>query len=109
MNNNCLSILIIIGWFDNLDERVVDAFYSVNRELGSGLLESVYKKGLLVEFSKIGIPVAQLHPIHSAQLINYLKISKLSVGFLVNFCGPNLVWRRFWSGGSRQKPWMPKY
>jgi GxxExxY protein len=43
--------------------------------------------------------VSELLPVHTAQLLNYLAISGLPVGLLVNFQGTRLVWRRFVRGG----------
>ncbi len=31
---------------------------------------------------------------HRAQLLNYLKVSKLPIGLLVNFCREKLEWKR---------------
>jgi len=48
--------------------------------------------GLVVELKS----VSQLLPEHEAQLINYLRITRQSVGYLLNF-GPKdaLEWKRF--------------
>ncbi|MBN1524039.1 MAG: GxxExxY protein [Spirochaetales bacterium] len=32
---------------------------------------------------------------HPAQIINYLKLSKLPVGYLINFNSKSVVYRRF--------------
>ncbi|MES2835105.1 MAG: GxxExxY protein [Pseudomonadota bacterium] len=100
---------------------VMDAAFAVHRELGPGLLESVYelcmaeelvRAGLSVE-RQVGIPVryrdAQfdtgfrldllvarkvvveiksieaLASIHTAQVLTYLRFSKLRLGYLINF------------------------
>ncbi|MBN1412426.1 MAG: GxxExxY protein [Spirochaetales bacterium] len=39
--------------------------------------------------------VTQLIPVHEAQLLNYLKLSHLPVGYLFNFNGIRLEWKRF--------------
>ena len=39
--------------------------------------------------------VTALAPAHEAQLINYLRISKYRVGYLVNFHGSRVVFRRY--------------
>ncbi len=39
--------------------------------------------------------VTKLNEIMDAQLINYLKLSHLPVGYLFNFFNTSLVWRRF--------------
>jgi GxxExxY protein len=106
---------------------VIGAAIEVHREMGPGLLESVYQKCLEVEL-KIrglkfqpqarlalvykGIPlegddlrmdcyfpgllvvelkaVEKLLPVHEAQLLTYLRISKTRVGLLINFNVPVL-------------------
>ena len=102
------------------------AAMEVHRELGPGLLESVYEAAMCQELNLRGIPLVrqaeigvtykgsplscgfradiiadsrvilelkaidQLQPIHEAQLINYLKLSHLHVGLLINFNVPVL-------------------
>ena len=39
--------------------------------------------------------VSGLTPAHTAQVLNYLAISKAPVGLLVNFQGTSLEWRRY--------------
>lgn len=36
-----------------------------------------------------------LNKVMEAQLLNYLRLSKVPVGYLVNFNGEKVVWRRF--------------
>jgi GxxExxY protein len=38
--------------------------------------------------------VAALTPVMDAQLINYLKLSGIPVGYLINFQGTRVEWRR---------------
>ncbi|BBO31672.1 GxxExxY protein [Lacipirellula parvula] len=101
--------------------RFLDAAFAVHRELGLGLLESVYEACICHELQLSGVRVQRqaalpvvyrgmqiesglridlivedevivelkaieaLLPIHEAQLLTYLKISKRRVGLLVNF------------------------
>jgi GxxExxY protein len=102
-------------------KEVVDAAYTVHKELGPGLLESAYQfclenelrfRGLKVEKEK-PLPlkyrgqlldcgyridllvedkiilelksVEALLPIHTAQILTYLRLSDLHLGFLINF------------------------
>ena len=39
--------------------------------------------------------VQQLTPVMDAQLINYLRLAQLPVGYLLNFHGARVEWRRF--------------
>jgi len=106
---------------NNLSESVIGAAIEVHRQLGPGLLESVYEVCLYSELKSLGMQVQRqvplpitykgvvleegmrldllvgrslivelkaveaLLPIHSAQVITYLKLSKLPSGLLLNF------------------------
>jgi GxxExxY protein len=45
------------------------------------------------------ISVYSLNSVMEAQLLNYLRLSKVQVGYLVNFNSEKVVWRRFVYGG----------
>ena len=98
----------------------------MHRELGPGLLESVYEKCLAFELADRGLSVTtqkeipvhyknltfdcsfradlivenkvlvelksidQLLPVHTAQVLTYLKLSNLRTGLLINFNVPLL-------------------
>jgi GxxExxY protein len=106
---------------DALARTLVDACGEVRRELGAGLMESVYVQCLAQELRDRGVAVAlevpipiaykgralekrfrvdlliedriiveakaveDLHPMHVAQLLTYLRLSGKPLGFLVNF------------------------
>ena len=55
-------------------------------------LEVAYRLDIVVEHSLIIElkTVKQLHPIHEAQLLSYLKLSGIPVGLLINFHVPLL-------------------
>ncbi len=111
--------------YEDITEKIVRAFYEVHNELGSGLLEKVYERALIIELKNQGLKVENQKPLkvfykgnevgdyfsdlvvedkiiieiksssglvneNLSQLINYLKITKLKLGFLVNF-GKNKV------------------
>ena len=103
---------------------LVDAAVVVHRDLGSGLLESVYEAVLADELTRRGLAVTrqvpvpitcrglrfdegfradlivegkviielksvqQLHDAHKKQLLTYLRLSGLKLGFLLNFGAP---------------------
>lgn len=111
---------------DPLTYQVIGAAMEVHREMGPGLLESVYQTCLEREFQRQGImclpqarlplaykgenlddefvldiffpdrlvvelkAVEKLLPIHEAQLLTYLRLSKTRVGLLINFNVPLL-------------------
>jgi GxxExxY protein len=109
---------------ERIATQVVDAGYRVHKELGPGLLESVYQLCLLDELDRRGIyaemevplplyyrgrrlnkefrldllvegeiivevkAVEVVIPVHVAQIISYLKLADLRLGFLMNFHVP---------------------
>ena len=111
---------------DDITGAIVDTAIKIHRELGPGLLESVYevvlaraleKRGFQVErqkgicFEYDGIifeegfrtdllvnsvvvvelkSIEKLSPVHSKQLLTYLRLMNLQVGLLINFGGATL-------------------
>jgi GxxExxY protein len=106
--------------------QILDGAFQVHREMGPGLLESVYQFCLADELRSRGIMVEEqvylplfykgknlqkhfkldlviekeilieikaveiLMPVHEAQLISYLKLSGIKLGYLINFNIPLL-------------------
>ncbi len=106
---------------NRIGRAVMDAAFVVHRELGPGLLESVYEQCLSSELCRAGLGVERqvavsitfreerldagfrldlvverqvivevksidaLASIHAAQLLTYLRFSKLRLGYLINF------------------------
>ncbi|MEQ8848145.1 GxxExxY protein [Botrimarina sp.] len=106
---------------ESVGTKVLDAAFAVHRELGPGLLESVYETCLCHELRKLGIDfvaqaqlpifydgiriesglrldllvagsvivelkaIDQMAPIHEAQLLTYMKLANVRLGFLLNF------------------------
>src|SRR5262245_16452498 len=111
---------------DPLTQQVIGAAIEVHREMGPGLLESVYQKCLEFELRLRGLAfepqahlpivykgtkvddelimdiffperlvvelkaVEKLLPVHEAQLLTYLRLSRTHVGLLINFNVPVL-------------------
>jgi GxxExxY protein len=106
---------------NSLTEAIIGAAITVHRELGPGLLESVYEKCLALELTKSGLQIVsqkeipltykgltlesgfradlivenrvlielksvdQLLPVHTAQVLTYLKLTNLRTALLINF------------------------
>ena len=104
-----------------LGKEIVDAAFKVHKELGPGLLESVYEACFCYELAKKGIAykrqsdmrifydntllddtfrvdvlvdnlvicelksVEVVNPIWPLQVVSHLKISRMRLGFLINF------------------------
>ena len=113
-------------YLDKLTFEIIGAAIEVHKELGPGLLESVYHSCLKKEFEirkmklfsehyvdvfykglNIGTDlrcdflienaivvelkaVERLAPVHSAQLITYMKLLRMPKGILINFNSDNL-------------------
>jgi GxxExxY protein len=106
---------------------IVGCAIEVHKQLGPGLLESVYEECLIEEIRRIGLQVEsqeriplvykgkllksefkldivvdkciiielksvdEIHPVHKAQLLTYLKLTGLPKGLLINFNCDNIV------------------
>jgi GxxExxY protein len=106
---------------ETIANKVFNCGLKVHRELGAGLLESIYEVCLAHEINKIGLKVERqvqlpiiydgitfdagmrldlliedkliievkavesLLPVHHAQLMTYLKLTKNRLGLLINF------------------------
>lgn len=44
---------------EEITEKVLNAFFKVNRELGFGFLEKVYENSMIIELIKMGLKVEQ--------------------------------------------------
>ena len=101
-------------------EDTIGHCITVHRELGPGLLETIYSRAICLELTANGVPyerekqypvtyrgellcnqrldfviaghvvleiksIERLGPVHHAQLLNYLRVSQLRAGLLMNF------------------------
>jgi len=62
-----------------------------NTIVGDYIADLVVDGRVLVELKAC----ASLDPVHTAQILNYLRASKIQVGLLLNFGWPKLEYRRF--------------
>ena len=112
--------------YNQLSKIILDACITVHKEMGPGLLESVYEFCLMKEFEiknvkvKNKVPISlvyknytldkefyidilvedeiilelksseKMFPVYEAQIISYLKLTKMKLGFLINFNVPLL-------------------
>ena len=61
---------------EEFSRKIIGAAIEVHRHLGPGLLESNYEECLCLEF---------VDPVHTAQVMTYLKNTGIRVGLLFNF------------------------
>ena len=111
---------------DRLTGEIIGAAIEVHRELGPGLLESIYEaafcrelevrnlrhrrqvpvtisyKGVVIKGQRIDLVVRErvvvevkslqiLPPVAIAQVLSYLRASKLKKGLILNFGAPRLI------------------
>ena len=65
-------------------------------DIGGYIADIVVDNTVILELKS----VTKLNEVMDAQLINYLKLSKLQVGYLLNFHGVKVEWKRLVNSGS---------
>ena len=73
------------------DQQKVYPLYYKGEYIGAYIADLVVDDKIIIELKS----VSQLTPVMEAQIINYLKLSKLQVGYLMNFNSISLSWKRF--------------
>lgn len=112
--------------YEQIAKLILNCAFEVHKELGPGLLESVYEICLIEELSKKGLKVQSqvklpvhykgkklekdffidilvediiiielksleiMLPVHEVQLLTYMKLADIKLGFLLNFNVPYL-------------------
>ena len=74
-------------------ERIFPLQYR-GKYVGAYIADIVVENTIILELKS----VRALNDCMAAQIINYLKLSGLSVGYLINFYGVKAEWRRFVNG-----------
>ena len=74
--------------------QVVDCAMEVLNTLGHGLLEKPYENALVVEIVVATKTIDRITDLGRGQILNYLKITQLRVGLILNFKRPTLEWER---------------
>ena len=88
----CLEIELALRQIPFIPKQELKCFYK-GHELKKRYVTDLFVfGGLVVELKS----VAQLAPEHEAQLLNYMRITKQPVGYLINFGHQDsLEWKRF--------------
>jgi GxxExxY protein len=71
-------------------QQVFPIYYN-GQYIGTYIADIVVDNSIIVELKS----VRQLNPVMFAQAINYLKLSGLQVGYLINFHNTRVEWKRF--------------
>ena len=74
-------------------ERIFPLEYR-GQYVGAYIADIVAEDTIILELKS----VKALNEVMEAQIINYLKLSGLPIGYLINFAGPRAEWRRFVNG-----------
>ena len=84
---------------NELSKLILDAAFRADSALGPGVLESAYEACLAYELRTAGLDVGrrflcpsatqksvdELNPIHTAQVLSYLRLSNKKLAILINF------------------------
>ena len=92
-----------------LSEEIIGAAFEVSNVLGAGFLEKVYENALNIELNLRGLKSFQQAPLtvyykkeldvfHTAQCLNYLRITGLKLCLLINFNKPRVEIKRIVNG-----------
>jgi len=73
------------------ERQKVYPLYYKGEYIGAYIADLVIDSKIIVELKS----VHHLTKVMEAQLLNYLKLSKLKVGYLINFNSIRLEWKRF--------------
>lgn len=87
---------------NDISYKIRGAIYEVYKNLGPGLLESVYEAVLTFELQKLGLKVENkviieiksvenLAEVHHKQVLTYLRLTGLKLGLLVNFNSDDIL------------------
>jgi len=71
-------------------EKTVEIFYN-NEKVGEHRLDLVINDKVIVELKA----VSEFHPVHKAQIISYLKATRLKIALLLNFGTEKVEYKRF--------------
>jgi GxxExxY protein len=71
-------------------EKVYELLYK-GENVGTYFADIVVDDKIILELKS----VAEFHPSMESQIINYLKVSKIQVGYLINFNKQKVEWKRF--------------
>jgi len=90
-----------------LCDTVRETSFGIHRYLRSGHLEKVYQNALVHRLGKQGLRIQPKHPLnvydedgtladeHVAQLLGYLRASRIEDGLLINFAAQKLQSRKY--------------
>ena len=88
----CMEIELDLRGIPRRSKEEIKCFYK-GRELKKRYVPDLFVFGCVVVELK---SVAELAPEHEAQLMNYMRIARLPVGYLINFGHKGtLEWKRF--------------
>ncbi len=79
---------------DPLTGEIIGAAIEVHRELGPGLLESIYEAAFCRELEIRNLRYRRQVPVtisYKGEVLSYLRASKLKKGLILNFGAPRLI------------------
>ena len=87
---NALLIRLSELGIDTKPQHQLEVYFH-NKKVGHYVADIFIEGSIILEIKA----VSEITIIHQAQIINYLKASKIPIGLLINFGNPKLQYRRF--------------
>jgi GxxExxY protein len=121
IKNNIIKKMTTREEYERIGKSILDCAFDVHKELGPGLLESIYEECLIIELINRGLnaenqvflpvyykgvkinknfridilveniialelkSVVELYPVDECQLVTYMKLANIKLGYLINF------------------------
>jgi GxxExxY protein len=84
----CLELRAAGVYFES--QKNIEVIYR-DIKIGEYIADIVVDEKIILELKSVN----EFHPTMEAQIINYLRLSKCQVGYLINFNRPSVEWKRF--------------
>ena len=90
VNKNALIVELVNKGFQAKREFPIEVFYR-GKKVGNYFADIVVDEKIIIELKA----EEELNLVHQAQIINYLKATKIRVGLLINFGNKSCEFKRF--------------
>lgn len=94
--NEALSMELTTAGVPNESERELPCYYKGKRMKKIYRMDMVCYEDIVLEFKS----VEQLIPAHREQLFNYMRLTKMPIGVLINFNAPKIIPEKYYFDGA---------
>lgn len=94
--NEALSMELTTAGIPNESERELPCYYKGRRMKKTYRMDMVCYEDIILEFKS----VEQLIPAHREQLFNYMRLTKMPIGVLINFNAPKIIPEKYYFDGA---------